>query len=248
VRPPADIDKRLYEPILAYLAVILIAASTYWLGRVVPFLLELSPGLLACAFLFGPQLAARLSGRPFDPKGAGITMDPWRASLRVLGMALVITWPLYLAGFFLFYGATCPVNALFHTLLGLVHPLCPSWKGLGFHLTVPRGFLLTALTQVLVVAIPEEVFFRGYLLSRFEARWPSGKRWLGVRLGWPLVLSSVLFGVGHFLVDFQPMRLAVVVPGFVFGYLRLRSGSVAAGALFHALCNLLAELLHESYF
>lgn len=248
MRPPANPDRDLREPLGAYVAVILLAAATYRLSRAIPFLQELSPGLLACSFLFGPQLAARLSGRLFDAKGAGIFLRPWKPSVRVLGMALLLTWPLYLLGFFLFYGTTCPAQAPFHNLGGLLHPLCPSWKGFGFHLTLPSGFLLTALTQILVVAIPEEVFFRGYLLSRFEARWPSGRRWLGVRVGWPLVLSSILFGVGHFLVDFQPLRLAVVVPGFVFGYMRLRSGSVAAGALFHALCNLLAELLHESYF
>jgi hypothetical protein len=30
--------------------------------------------------------------------------------------------------------------------------------------------------------------------------------------------------------------------------MRARTGSIAAGALFHALCNLLSDVLHTSYF
>jgi hypothetical protein len=62
------------------------------------------------------------------------------------------------------------------------------------------------------------------------------------------MLSSALFALGHFLVDFQPARLAVFFPALAFGWMRSRSGSIAAGATFHALCNLLSEMLHESFF
>jgi len=99
-----------------------------------------------------------------------------------------------------------------------------------------------------VVALPEEVFFRGYLLGRLEAVWPSRRSLFGAPVGAALVVSAVLFALGHFLVDFNPQRLAVFFPALVFGWMRARTGSVAAGALFHAACNLLSEVLHASGF
>jgi membrane protease YdiL (CAAX protease family) len=115
-------------------------------------------------------------------------------------------------------------------------------------LQLPSGFVLMALSQLLVVALPEELFFRGYLMSRLEERWPSRQSLWGASVGWPLLVSSLLFGLGHFLVDFQPARLAVMVPALVFGWMRRRTGSLAPAAVFHALCNLFSEVLHQSFF
>ena len=62
------------------------------------------------------------------------------------------------------------------------------------------------------------------------------------------ITSAVLFALGHVLVDFNPQRLAVFFPALVFGWMRARTGSLAAGAMFHALCNLLSDVLHTSFF
>jgi membrane protease YdiL (CAAX protease family) len=43
-------------------------------------------------------------------------------------------------------------------------------------------------------------------------------------------------------------RLAVFFPALVFGWMRARTGSILAGATFHALCNLFADVLHTSFF
>jgi membrane protease YdiL (CAAX protease family) len=115
-------------------------------------------------------------------------------------------------------------------------------------LRLPPDFLQLALSQIVVVAVPEELFFRGYLMGRFEERWPSRRQLFGASVGWPLLVSSALFALGHFLVDFDATRLAVFFPGLAFAWMRSRSGSIAAGALFHALCNLLSEVLHTSFF
>ena len=45
-----------------------------------------------------------------------------------------------------------------------------------------------------------------------------------------------------------PTRLAVFFPALVFGWMRSRSGSIAPGAVFHALCNVFSEILHDSAF
>ena len=239
----------LREPLVAYGAAIVIAAGLFWAARAASFVEQLMHGLIACTFLLAPRLASRLSGRPFDERAAGITLHPWRPGLRVLGAALLVTWPAFVAGFFLYYGTVCSGHGLMRAWAEATAPMCSAWHGwAGFHLRLPDGFVVLLLSQILVVAIPEEIFFRGYLMSRFEERWPSRARFLGAAVGRPLLLSSVLFAVGHFLVDLAPARLAVFFPALVFGWMRNRSGSIAPGALFHALCNVLSEVLHDSAF
>jgi membrane protease YdiL (CAAX protease family) len=61
-------------------------------------------------------------------------------------------------------------------------------------------------------------------------------------------MSSVIFGLGHYLVDYDPQRLAVAFPGIVFGIIREKTGSIAPGALFHASCNLYIDALHRTFF
>ena len=127
--------------------------------------------------------------------------------------------------------------------------LCRHWLGpAGGHLRLPPRFLLLAFSQLVVVAIPEELFFRGYLMERLEQVWPPTKNLFGARVGWALVVSSALFALGHLLVIPNPQRLAVFFPALVFGWMRARTGSIAAGATFHALCNVVSDVLHTSYF
>jgi len=239
----------LAEPLLAYAAAIALAVGLFWGSRAVSFVQQIMQGAIACAFLFGPQVAARLSGRPFDPQAAGITVRPLVRGLRVLAVALVATWPVFIVGFFAYYQAMCSPSGPLHAWAGQLAPVCSGWHGFAAgHLRLPDDFVVLALSQILVVAVPEEIFFRGYLLARFEERWPSRRRFLGVAVGLPLLLTSLLFALGHFAVDLQPARLAVFFPALAFGWMRSRSGSIAPGAVFHALCNLLSEVLHDSYF
>ncbi|HXU01770.1 MAG TPA: CPBP family glutamic-type intramembrane protease, partial [Polyangia bacterium] len=65
---------------------------------------------------------------------------------------------------------------------------------------------------------------------------------------WALIVSSVLFAVSHVVVIPNPQRLAVFFPALLFGWMRARTGSIVPGALFHALCNILSDVLHVSYF
>ena len=239
----------LREPLAAYAAAIGIAAGLFWAGRAAGFVQQIMHGLIACTFLLGPRLAARISGRAFDEHAAGITIDPVLPGLRVLGLALLVTWPAFVIGFFLYYGGVCSGQGALRAWAEAMAPVCARWHGwAGFHLRLPDGLWVLLLSQILVVAVPEEIFFRGYLMSRFELRWPSQRRLLGAAVGWPLLLSSLLFATGHFLVDLTPTRLAVFFPALVFGWMRSRSGSIAPGAVFHALCNVFSEILHDSAF
>jgi membrane protease YdiL (CAAX protease family) len=241
----------LREPIITFFAATALASALYWTAQAVPFVQKNLHGAIAVIFLYAPAVAARFSRRPFDYRQAGLRLDPVPLNLRVTGLALALTWPIFFAAFLSFYGYVCRphVPALVAYWAETFAPMCSRWLGLaGARLRWPPDFFLLALSQIVVVAVPEELFFRGYLMGRFEERWPSRRRLFGATVGWPLIVSSVLFAVGHVLVDFDPQRLVVFFPALAFGWMRARTGSIAAGALFHALCNLLSEVLHTSFF
>jgi membrane protease YdiL (CAAX protease family) len=103
------------------------------------------------------------------------------------------------------------------------------------------------LVQLLVVGLPEEVFYRGLLQPRLQLVLPPRLRILGAPFGWATVVTSLLFALGHYLVDFAPGRLAVFFPSLLFGWIRNRTGSVAAGAVFHGLSNVLLAILNRAY-
>ncbi|HJL15048.1 MAG TPA: CPBP family intramembrane glutamic endopeptidase, partial [Sandaracinaceae bacterium LLY-WYZ-13_1] len=86
----------------------------------------------------------------------------------------------------------------------------------GFEASLPADLGSFALTQLLVVALPEEAFFRGYVQTRLHDRWGPSVRLLGARLdlrAW--VLSAALFAAIHFVSIFYPARLAVFFPGLL---------------------------------
>ncbi|MBK7585041.1 MAG: CPBP family intramembrane metalloprotease [Myxococcales bacterium] len=103
------------------------------------------------------------------------------------------------------------------------------------------------LGQLLVIALPEEAFYRGYLQTALDDVWKPRFRVLGADIGLGLLVSSALFALGHFATEVHPNRLAVFFPALVFGWLRARTKGVGAGIVFHALCNLFAAFLARSY-
>jgi len=103
------------------------------------------------------------------------------------------------------------------------------------------------LTQLLLIAIPEEFFYRGYIQGTLDRVWTRRIRLLGVEVGPAVLVTSVLFALGHFLVGFDPQRLGVFFPALLFGWMRCATGSIAAAALFHAASNIVVDLLSKSY-
>jgi membrane protease YdiL (CAAX protease family) len=103
------------------------------------------------------------------------------------------------------------------------------------------------LGQFLVIALPEEAFYRGYLQTRLDEAWPRRVRLLGAVVGPSLLVTSLVFALGHVATEWHPSRLAVFFPSLLFGWMRARRGGVGASAAFHALCNLFASYLARSY-
>jgi uncharacterized protein len=101
--------------------------------------------------------------------------------------------------------------------------------------------------QLVIIALPEEAFYRGYLQSRLDEALPWKMRILGADIGPSLLITSLVFALGHFATIREPARLAVFFPSLVFGWLRARTGGIGAGVTFHASCNIFSELLGKGF-
>ena len=147
-------------------------------------------------------------------------------------------------------GWRCRVSEGFEA--GIVGSHAPWLTGEG--LRAPGGDAVTAtrslswlfellLIHLLVVALPEEVFYRGYVQSRLAPLFRRRLRVLGVDMGGHVVLASALFALSHLVAIPAPFRLAVFFPGLLFGWLRERTGSLVAPVLLHACSNVLLAVL-----
>jgi membrane protease YdiL (CAAX protease family) len=113
-----------------------------------------------------------------------------------------------------------------------------------FALELPPDPIRFAAAQLLAVALPEEAFFRGYLQTRLTEAWPSSRRLLGASVSIPALLAqAALFALIHCVFEPRLDRLAVFFPALLFGWMRARRGGVGASIVFHAACNVYAELL-----
>lgn len=98
----------------------------------------------------------------------------------------------------------------------------------GKRFSVPSVELV--VTQLLLVALPEEAFFRGYLQHSFG----GGSR--------SVVLGSVLFWGAHlpaYLVTGDASALLVFFLSLVMGWLYDRTGNILPGIIFHGCANTL---------
>lgn len=126
-----------------------------------------------------------------------------------------------------------------------------SWQeDVGWRLPLGHSWILfLVLMHVVVIAIPEEIFFRGFLQRQFE---DNGHTQALLSLGgWSItranLWTSVAFAVGHGLIGLDPLRLAVFFPSLVFGALRDRSGGLTAPVVFHVGCNLMVAFTVPHY-
>ena len=247
VKPTARPGLR--EPLLAFAMTTAVAAFFALLGALIPLVRKNLSLLVAVVFFLAPLAVAKRAGRAadFDYRDVGLRADPVVLNLRVLGAMLLLAFPAFIIAFFPFYEHVCANLA--EPLFRGFTPMCQRWLGFSHgHLRVPADFAVLSASYLIVVAIPEEVFFRGYLMERLERVWPPKLNVFGAKVGWALIISSVLFAISHIAVIPNPQRLAVFFPALLFGWMRARTGSIAPGAVFHALCNILSDVMHASFF
>lgn len=241
----------LREVFLTFGAVTAATLALSWAGRFEP-LAEYVPLAVGALFIgtalrmaqrqpdglarYGLRLSGLLEPPEVAPAGlAGSALDLLRAlraatpsALREAAAALAVAavvFPPFVLGFYLFHR---PTHA--------------------FSLQLPDSLASYALTQLLVVALPEEALFRGYIQGRLGEPFTRRVRVLGAELSPAAVsIQALLFALIHFAVDLHPYRLAVFFPALAFAWLRERRGGIGAPAAFHALCNLFSDVLVRSW-
>ncbi len=170
-------------------------------SRELPSFAFLQPDLLAAAlFLYSPLLHYRLGKAP-----------PW---IRILNFRKSAIAAIALAA----------VGTLAFAAFARL-PLPPSLAPYGGQPPLQVEFLFR---QALLIALPEEVFFRGYLYDAFEER-----KWE------PVLASSLLFAAGHLVIHASWYRALTIFPGLLLGGARKFSGNIYVPILLHLLFNLL---------
>jgi hypothetical protein len=203
------------------------------------------------AFLFIALPDARLRARGEEWTDYGVPLHglrdarTWRAfgrgALAALAVAAVV-FPFFAAAFWA-WGELLPSLPS-----ALARAAAPYGHRPRFAPALPGGFATLAVVQVLVIALPEEMFYRGFVQTAWARGAPErGVTVLGARLGRGFVATQALFALGH-LVVLQPWRLGTFFPGLLFGWLRERTGSVAAPVALHALSNLFIATLEASFY
>ena len=245
---PAGGSREVRQALLACALACAAVAALAALGRAVPFVDRNLGALVAVVFLYLPVFFAWRRGE--DLVAYGFRAAPIGRGLALGAGASLVLFPLFAVGFVLFYDVVCGPGEW--AWLGQLAPpgMCVRWQGWsGLHApALGLDFLELAFVQVVVIALPEELFFRGFVHEMLERAFPPRRRLLGGGLGWALVLSSALFAVSHLAAGFDPRRLSVFFPGLVFGWMRSATGSVLAGTIAHAASNLLIRVLEQMFF
>lgn len=231
------------DAFITYAVVLVLVTGLVRINVTLPAIGHLGSALVSVLFLYAPMVA--LARRKEDLYDYGFRADPVGKSLAYAGITLLIIFPLFVAGFFAFYEIACNSS-----LLGTLAPkgTCGWYQGLDT-LHAPRitwTYSEYVLVQMLVVALPEELFFRGFMLGLLEKRFPPKRRFLGGGIGLALILSSLAFALVHLPKDGDPRMLATFFPALLFGWMRSATGSILGPTLAHGASNILVNLLNLS--
>lgn len=200
-----------------------VADLTASLGR---WGVELGGVLTMAAMIGAPLLLARWRGW----RGDVLALDPPLARAVALGLlASAAVLPPFLLGY-----DQWQLRALGHLRGGAGLPPLTWW-------------MEQSALQFAAIALPEELFFRGYLQGRLAQALPAGPRILGATLGPAALLANLAFALVHLVAVPSAHRLLVFFPGLLFAWLRARSGSAVAAAVCHACCNLALAAAVRSY-
>jgi membrane protease YdiL (CAAX protease family) len=228
------------DALIAWAIVAVLVTGLVRINVTLPAIGHLGSALVAVLFLYAPVFYAWR--RTEDLVDYGFHAAPIKKGLITAAVAIAVIFPIFALGYFAFYEVACNSDLLSHLV---PHNMCTRYGGLGgLHTPAMTGKLAEfCAVQLIVVALPEELFFRGFLLGLLEKRFPPKRRILGGGVGLALVISAAMFALIHLPKDGDPRALATFFPGLLFGWMRSSTGSIMASTLTHAGSNILIRFL-----
>jgi membrane protease YdiL (CAAX protease family) len=226
-----------------WLAVAILVTALVQIDVTLPAIGHLGSALIAVVFLYAPMIVGKRRGE--DLIDYGFVVGPLRKGLALAGVAILIIFPIFVVGYFAFYEIGCDQEVLRDLV---PRGMCGRYGGIE-HVHAPAltwSLAEFCAVQIVVVALPEELFFRGFLLGLLERRFPPKRRILGGGVGIALVISAAAFAIIHLPKDGDPRALATFFPGLLFGWMRSATGSIMASTIAHAGSNILIRLLDLS--
>jgi membrane protease YdiL (CAAX protease family) len=237
------------DALIAWAIVLALVAGLVRIDIQLPAIGHLGSALVAVVFLYAPVVVAWW--RKEDLDDYGFHAEPVRKGLVIAGTAIAVIFPIFALGYFAFYEIACNSQLLAHLV---PRNMCSSygglsalhWPAMNWNPLDKDSFAQFCLVQMIVVALPEELFFRGFLLHLLEKRFPPRRRVLGGGIGLALVLSAAAFALIHLPKDGDPRALATFFPALVFGWMRSATGSILASTVTHGASNILIWILDHS--
>jgi membrane protease YdiL (CAAX protease family) len=136
----------------------------------------------------------------------------------------------------------CLILTTFYVIAGFIIGLL-TYSGYGFSME----YLFFELSMP---GLDEEIFFRGVGLTLLNRAFGKNQDLFGAKIGWGLIIISLLFGLIHGVHLSDELRLKVDIfsvsltafSGFLLGWLRERSGSLVLPIAAHNLGNTVTRL------
>ena len=220
------------DVLLVYFSALVLLKIFYEL-RKVAFIENVLWLIVPLVFFLVPFFALRWRGESFSDYGVALpekikdAYGDLKPALRLALIAALVTFPLFS---FLYW-----VWSKFVNLGGIMR-------------MTPLAWVSILIFQFFYVALPEELFYRGYLMGKLNRVSPPVLTVFKVPFGFAVPVSAVLFAFGHFLINFSFPRLGVFFPALIFGWMREKTGGILAPAIYHALCNILVLALEQILF
>jgi membrane protease YdiL (CAAX protease family) len=200
--------------------------------------------LFAAFFLIG----SLIRGLPFYFKSIDFEHTMWNWEGKFLAMVFSIIFVLFYRKIPLAeYGLTwrhqpsslmpCLILTTYYVAAGFIIGLL-TYSGYGFSLE----YLFFELSMP---GLDEEIFYRGVGLALLNRAFGKNRDLFGAKIGWGLIIISLLFGLIHGVYFSDGLKLEVdlfsvlltAISGFLLGWLRERSGSLVLPIAAHNLGN-----------
>jgi len=211
------------EVFLGYIGIVISIAITAFLMPAVAK--EYLYSIILAAMVYLPVIRSEKHRRSLHEYG--IHLKTWKKDILFAVIVMLIVFPFFIIG-----------NHFWNDLM----------FSRRFEFRLPDTNLAYLFLQhILFIALPEEFFYRGWMQTVLTRKWPAKLKFIGADLGFVIVLTSLLFAIGHLASIPSPFRLAVFFPSLLFCWMRAKSGSLISPIIVHGCSNVLMNMLNASY-